>query len=195
MTKAEILKGKFNTLARLFDAETGTKTGVRCRGKYSGTTDYSVTFNNGLSFYISNGMQNFEKNLDEYITLYSNFATLKPLIMEILKRAEALDNSIATEKGYNCYKILDVNYSKNGNYKGWFYVDIEVNGKNIQFTETGFNYAIENTCKSNDLHSLEENFSKAYEHKFFIAGGEKGVDMVFHNVGHNSNTHIYTINR
>ncbi len=51
MTKKELLAQKMNTIAKLFGAETGTKTSYRCRGKYAGTSDYYVTFDNGIDFW------------------------------------------------------------------------------------------------------------------------------------------------
>ena len=39
MTKTEELLLKMNRLAELFGAKTGTITGVRCSGKWAGTTD------------------------------------------------------------------------------------------------------------------------------------------------------------
>ena len=190
MTKTEIRQEKMNRLAKCFDASTGTKTGRACTGKWIGTTDYSVTFNNGNRFFISNGMKDFDEGLDYCLKVYEGFTLCKERIIEGLRELEIKDNIIASEKGLKNYHIIDVNYIKDSNdYIGWFYVTFEIDGKTGTIKETGLNYSIREAIIYNDMNYIIDSFRANY----FVAGGVKDEDVeyVFHGVGHNTNS--YTV--
>ena len=59
VTKKAIREAKMNELAKLFGANTGVKVGRACTGKWRGTTDYSVEFNTGDKFFITNQFSYF----------------------------------------------------------------------------------------------------------------------------------------
>lgn len=188
VTKKAIREEKMNELAKLFGAKTGEKVGVPCRGSYRGTTDYFVKFNNGNKFFITSKMKRFDERLDKLISLYRNFTTHKNEFIKILKEREEKDNTIAEEKGLTPYKIIDVNYVKEENDSmGWFYIKMDINKTIKYFTETGFNYSMDNTEK------LENEMNR--KPNYYVAGGlsDKDVDFVFNNVGFSSTIKMYEI--
>lgn len=187
VTKKEIREEKMNELAKLFGAKTGEKVGVPCRGSYRGTTDYFVKFDNGNKFFISNGMKRFDERLDKLIAYYRNFTAHKDEFIKILKEREEKDYTVAEEKGLTPYKIIDVNYAKEGDSIGWFYIKMDINGTIKYFTETGFNYSM------NSPEKLETEMNR--KPNYYVAGGlsDKDVDFVFNNVGFSSTIKMYEI--
>ena len=186
LTKKERLEAKMTRLAHCFDSKTGVKIGVPCRGKWRGTTDYSIRFDDGTSLFISNGMKKFEEKLDEMLTTYEGFEVMKQQILQVLQDIESTDNEIASQKGLNEYHILDIGYSKGRNFMGWFYLTIDVNGKITTQLETGLNYAICKAITTNDITPINNNFHENY----FVAGGIEKPEYVFHNVGHNTKMYV-----
>lgn len=178
--KSDILKGKFNTLARLFGAQSGTKVGIPCSGKWKGTTDYSVKFNNGVRFYISNGMKYFEKNLDEEIKAYSAFESMKSEIIEALQAFEAHDNQIAVLAGLSGYHVLDIDYLKSGDYLGWFYVIVDINGERHTVKETGLHFLIHNALKAESTVEIYREAEELKQETVFAKYIENPT-FVFHN--------------
>ena len=194
VTKKAVREIKMNELAKLFGANTGVKVGRACTGKWRGTTDYSVQFDNGYKFFITNGMKRFDERLEEVVGIYKTFNANKDKIVEILKEREAVDNAIAREKEFKEYEILDVTYNKDFRYmyEGWFYVTIKVGDIVKTVMETGLNFAIKNGClygfdKMREIMNEERNY--------FVAGGirEKDVDFIFRGVGFATNDDIYVL--
>ena len=194
VTKKAIREAKMNELAKLFGANTGVKVGRACTGKWRGTTDYSVEFNDNRKFFITNGMKNFDTRLDTYIVTYKTFNENKNEILAILKELEKADNEIAEEKGFKTYEVVDVDYNKdwNYNYEGWFYVTIKVGDIVKTVMETGLNFAIKNGCLYGFDKMREELFA---ERMYFVAGGihEENVDFIYRGIGHATNDDIYVL--
>lgn len=190
LTAKEIRQQKMNRLAELFGAKTGKKIGTACRGKYAGSKDYSVKFDNGGEFYISTGISMFDEKLDRYISQYENFYDNKDFYMEKLKELATADNNLADECGYNHYKVIDIriNTDINTEYYGWIYAVIEVDGTIINFLTSHLNAGL--------LNGKEEflNYVNS-KRKFFVAGGinENDVDFIFHGVGHSTKSTIYKL--
>lgn len=128
MTKKENRQKLMNELARLFNANTGEKIGEACRGYCKGTIDYSVKFDNNEKYYISNGMKHFDKILQREIDTFIQFNNKKQTMMDKFLEMQEIDNINSKERGLNQYKIIDLDYVKNGTKIGWFYLTIYVNG-------------------------------------------------------------------
>ena len=186
LTKKERLAAKMNRLAHCFNSKTGVKIGVPCRGKWRGTTDYSVRFDDGTSFFVSNGMKYFEERLDEMLTVYEGFEEMKPHILKKLQDMESKDNEIASQKGLKNYHIRGIDYSKGRNFMGWFYLSIDIEGEITTQLETGLNYAIRKAITEKDISPIANNFRENY----FVAGGVEEPEYVFHNVGHNTRMYV-----
>lgn len=180
MDKTEKRKAKMNQLAELFGAKSGEKIGSSCSGKWAGTTDYSVKFDNGNELFISNGMKDFDKKLDYLLKIYGNFAEKKTEIMSILREMEKTDAVTAAENDLKSYHVVDVDYQKNsGHFNGWFYAVIEVNGITTTIQETGLHCSIRNFCRDgNRDHLLSEMSSK-----YHAAGGVENPVYVWHGYG------------
>ena len=180
MDKTEKRKAKMNQLAELFGAKSGEKIGSSCSGKWAGTSDYSVKFDNGYQFYISNGMKYFDKELENKVNIYEGFYSRRNDIVSILREMEIEDNKIAAEKGLKPYHVVDVDFiRKSDHFQGWFYAVIEIDGERTTIQETGLHCSIRNYCRDgNKNHLLSEMSSK-----YFVAGGVEKPDFVFHNVG------------
>ena len=174
---------KMNLLAHFFDAKKGTKTSQRCRGKWAGTTDYFVKFDNGKEFFISNGMERFEKSLDFYIGVYDGFRSMKLEIIKALAEMAKEDNRNAEDKGLSPYKIVDVDYVKsNSDYLGWFYVTIEVNGQITTVMETNLHYSIKNAIVEKDTNPIKNEMWSGYR----LAGGIETPEFIWHGYGWNT---------
>lgn len=189
MTKKENRQIMMDKLAKLFNANTGKKVGSPCRGKYRGTTDYSVVFDNGKEFIISQGMKDFDNILKEEINKYSQFHQNKQAILNILFEMEKCDNSNARARGLNEYKIIDIDYSKNDSHLGWFYLTVSINGKERHICETNFNMAVSYG------EEMLVKFAKSLNRDFRIAGGlsKSEVDFIFHGYGYSSTSNLYTL--
>ena len=185
---------KCNKLAKLFNAKTGAIEKTACTGKYRGTFDYSVVFDNGTSFFISNGLKYFNSRIDDLIKTYENFNQIenKNKILNYLKKECELDKTEAVKQGLNAYKIIDVDYSKkNNSYLGWFYVTIQLdNGDIVDMIETGLNANIIRLVNSKEL-------IRNRRQNYFVAGGLKDneANYVFHNVGFNSRNNMYKLEK
>lgn len=180
MNKTELRQARMNHLAALFGAHKGEKVGSSCSGKWAGTSDYSVKFDNGYQFYISNGMKYFDEELEDKVNIYEGFYSRRNDIVSILREMETEDNKVAAEKGLKSYHVVDADFIRKSDlFQGWFYAVIEVDGERTTIQETGLHCSIRNYCSDgNKNHLLSETSSK-----YFVAGGVEKPDFVFHNVG------------
>lgn len=169
-----------NHLAALFGAHKGEKVGSSCSGKWAGTSDYSVKFDNGYQFYISNGMKHFDKELEDKVNIYEGFYSRRNDIVSILREMETEDNKVAAEKGLKSYHVVDVDFiRKSDHFQGWFYAVIEIDGERTTIQETGLHCSIRNFCRDgNKNHLLSEMSSK-----YHAAGGVEKPMYVWHGYG------------
>ena len=180
MDKTEKRKVKMNRLAELFGAKSGEKVGSSCSGKWAGTTDYYVKFNNGFRYHISNGLKKFDENLDDLLSVYSGFAEKKTEILSILREMEQADNALAAENGLKSYHVIDIDYMKNDHdYIGWFYAIIEVDGIKMTIRETNLHYGIKNYSRDRNT----EVFMWDKSSKYHVAGGVEKPVFVWHGYG------------
>ncbi len=190
-TQKEERQEMMNRLAKCFGAESGEKVGSSCSGKWAGTTDYSVKFNNGVKMFISNGMKHFDNILAERVAAYENFGLNKDVVIDKLRTLEATDNEKAAEMGMKQYHIKDIRCTQSGDYMGWFYGVIEVDGKETTISETGLHYAIFNSFAKDSVEPLKEYIDEVNEKNYFVAGGLKEADFVFHGVGFDTQSPMY----
>lgn len=187
------LQEKLNKLAVLFDAHAGKLIREECTGKWRGTADYIVEFDNGGQFFLANGCKAALAALDMYIRVYSSFRSIETQakIKEWLQKNEKIDNMEATEKGLKNYEVIKPSYVRapGANYYGWFYVLVKVGGKIVPILESGLSCALRVlSLGENDYFSVTDRSKK-----YFEAGGLKKeeVDFIFRGVGHSSTSKMY----
>ena len=193
------LQGKIDIIAQAFGCKTGEIRTSPCTGKWRGTSDMSIHFDNGASLFIGNHLTPKAKTV-KVQTECVNRALVRynPEIVQVTKEAalpvllqrEAKDNEIAAQKGLKPYTLLNVEFhdgadEQTGGYMGWYYVTLAVDGKICTHLETGLNYDIANG-KVSDTPTRAD---------YYPAGAlkETDVDYVFNNVGFSSASTLYTV--
>jgi hypothetical protein len=194
------LQDRLDIIAGVFGRKTASVKTSPCGGKWRGTSDMSIVFDDGSSLFIGNGRTPEVKKaivINEYVN--NTLARFNPEIVKLIKdkaaadmkRLETADSAIAEEKGLKPYKFLTVELcdgsSQRGGYLGWWYVTLAVDGKVFGFLETGLQYVIAAGTVADS--SLKPG------RKYYVAGAlkETDVDFVFHNVGHVSSSDSYHI--
>ena len=192
------LSKKIAVIAQTFGCNSGTIETSPCTGKWRGTSDISIRFDNGVSLFIGNHRTPQAKTVrvqTEYVnsalTQYNPqiVAAAKAAAIDALMKREVKDNAIAAEKGLKPYTLLNVELhdgadGKSG-YLGWYYVTLAVDGKIHTHMETGLNHDIANG-KVSETPARE---------RYFTAGTlkEADVDYVFNNVGFSSTSDLYSL--
>ena len=193
------LKEKIGVIAQTFGCKTGEIHTSPCTGKWRGTSDISIKFDNGASLFIGNHLTPKAKTVkvqtecvDGYLSQYNPeiVQATKEAAIPILLKKEAKDNEIAAQKGLKPYTVLNVELNdgsneKTGGYIGWYYVTLAVDGKICSHLETGLSYDIANG-------RVSETPTRA---DYFTAGAlkETDVDYVFNNVGFSSHSTLYSL--
>lgn len=193
------LQGKIDIIAQAFGCKTGEIRTSPCTGKWRGTSDMSIRFDNGASLFIGNHLTPKAKTV-KVQTECVNSALLRynPEIVQATKEAallmllqrEAKDNEIAAQKGLKPYTLLNVEFNdgadeQTGGYMGWYYVTLAVDGKICTHLETGLSHDIADG-KVSDTPTRAD---------YFTAGAlkENDVDYVFNNVGFSSASTLYAL--
>ena len=193
------LKEKIDVIAQTFGCKTGEIHTSPCTGKWRGTSDISIKFDNGASLFIGNHLTPKAKAVkvqtecvDGYLSQYNPeiVQATKEAVLPVLLKREAKDNEIAAQRGLKPYTVLNVELNdgsneKAGGYIGWYYVTLAVDGKICSHLETGLNYDIANG-------RVSETPKRA---DYFTAGAlkETDVDYVFNNVGFSSHSTLYSL--
>ena len=150
------LQGKIDIIAQAFGCKTGEIRTSPCTGKWRGTSDMSIHFDNGASLFIGNHLTPKAKTVKvQTECVNSALVRYNPEIVQATKEAalpvllqrEAKDNEIAAQKGLKPYTLLNVEFNdgtdeQTGGYMGWYYVTLAVDGKICTHLETGLNYDI-----------------------------------------------------
>ena len=190
---------KIGVIAQAFGGTAGRIETSPCTGKWRGTSDISIRFDNGASLFLGNRLTPKAKTAAVQRELV-NAALLRynPEIVSAAKEAalaslmerEAKDNAIAAQKGLKPYTLLNVEFndgadSQSSGYMGWYYVTLAVDGKICSHIETGLNYDIADGKVS----------AEPTREKYFAAGALKDseVDYVFNNVGFSSTSGLYAL--
>ena len=190
---------KIGVIAQAFGGTSGRIETSPCTGKWRGTSDISIRFDNGASLFLGNRLTPKAKTAAVQRELV-NAALLRynPEIVSAAKEAalaslmerEAKDNAIAAQKGLKPYTLLNVEFndgadSQSSGYMGWYYVTLAVDGNICSHIETGLNYDIADGKVS----------AEPTREKYFSAGALKDseVDYVFNNVGFSSASGLYAL--
>ena len=192
------MRDKIGIIAQTFGCTSGEIETSLCSGKWRGTSDISIRFDNGASMCIGNARTPQAKTVkvqnecvNTYLLLYNPeiVAVAKGTALAALRQREIKDNAIAAQMGLKPYTLLNVELhngadGKSG-YMGWYYVTLAVNGKIRAHMETGLKYEIANGKVS----------EVPTQRRYFAAGAlkEADVDFVFNNVGFSSTSTLYSL--
>ena len=193
------MQDRISIIAQSFGCTSGKIETSPCTGKWRGTSDISIKFDNGTSLFIGNHrtpQAKTQKVQNEYIN--SALVQYNPEIIKATKEAatralrqrEAKDNEVAAQKGLKPYTLLNVEFNdgtdeKSGGHMGWYYVTLAVGGEIHSHLETGLHYAI-----------LDGKVSATPTREdYFTAGAlkESDVDYVFNNAGFSSTSSLYSL--
>ena len=193
------LQDKIGIVAQAFGSTSGKIETSPCTGKWRGTSDISIKFDNGASLFIGNHRTPQAKTVkvqtecvNAALVWYNPeiIAATKEAAISALRKRETKDNEIAGQKGLKPYTLLNVEFNdgtdeKSGGHMGWYYVTLAVDGKICSHIETGLNYAISDG-------KVSENPTRE---DYFTAGAlkETDVDYVFNNVGFSSTSDLYSL--
>ena len=193
------LKEKIRIIAQAFGCADGIIKTSPCTGKWRGTSDMSILFDNGVSLFMGNCLTPKAKTVKvQTECVNSALVQFNPEIIQatkeaalpVLLRREARDNEIAVQKGLKPYILLNVEFNdgadgKTGGCLGWYYVTLAVDGKICTHLETGLYYDIVDG-KVRETHTRAD---------YFTAGAlkEADVDYVFNNVGFSTESTLYTV--
>ena len=190
---------KIGVIAQAFGGTAGRIETSPCTGKWRGTSDISIRFDNGASLFLGNRLTPKAKTAVVQRELVNDtLLRYNPEIVSVTKEAalaslmerEAKDNAIAAQKGLKPYTLLNVEFNDGADghssgYMGWYYVTLAVDGNICSHIETGLNYDIADGKVS----------AEPTREKYFAAGALKDseVDYVFNNVGFSSTPGLYAL--
>ena len=188
---------KISVVAQVFGCSFGHIETSPCTGKWRGTSDVSLHFDNGTSLFLGNTLTPKAKTSKEQnkmihaaLLRYNPeiIAVTKETAITALRKREEKDNATAAQKGLKPYTLLNVELADgqaDGNHIGWYYVTLAVDGKIHAHLETGLNYDI-SAGKVSEVPTREN---------YYPAGAlkEDDVDYVFNNVGFSSASGMYTL--
>ena len=193
------MQEKIGVIAQAFGCTSGTIETSPCTGKWRGTSDISIRFDNGSSLFLGNHMTRKAKTkkvqqelVDSALVRYNPeiIRVAKETAYTALKERELQDNAIAAEKGLKPYTLLNVEFNdgadqQSSGYIGWYYATLAVDGKICTHLETGLNHDIASGSVSPT--PTRENYYAAGALK------ESDVDYVFNNVGFSSASGLYSL--
>ena len=190
---------KIGVIAQAFGGTAGRIETSPCTGKWRGTSDISIRFDNGASLFLGNRLTPKAKTaavqrelVNDTLLRYNPeiVSVTKETALTSLMEREAKDNAIAAQKGLKPYTLLNVEFndgadSQSSGYMGWYYVTLAVDGNICSHIETGLNYDIADGKVS----------AEPTREKYFAAGALKDseVDYVFNNVGFSSTSGLYAL--
>ncbi len=190
---------KIGVIAQAFGGTAGRIETSPCTGKWRGTSDISIRFDNGASLFLGNRLTPKAKTaavqrelVNDTLLRYNPeiVSAAKEAALASLMEREAKDNAIAAQKGLKPYTLLNVEFndgadSQSSGYMGWYYVTLAVDGNICSHIETGLNYDIADGKVS----------AEPTREKYFAAGALKDseVDYVFNNVGFSSASGLYAL--
>ena len=190
---------KIGVIAQAFGGTAGRIETSPCTGKWRGTSDISIRFDNGASLFLGNRLTPKAKTaavqrelVNDTLLRYNPeiVSAAKEAALASLMEREAKDNAIAAQKGLKPYTLLNVEFNdgvdgQSSGYMGWYYVTLAVDGNICSHIETGLNYDIADGKVS----------AEPTREKYFAAGALKysEVDYVFNNVGFSSASGLYAL--
>ena len=170
-------------LCALMGHKSWTKEGSRCTGKWAGTIDYSLRWDNGERMFISNGMSGFEETVEKTVEMLKRTRNRanQEAIMEVLREYEQDDAILAKECGMKSYKVLGLIECLGEPQFNmiWWGVRLDVEGKTIDFVESGLSYDIK--AGAEELRKTKE---REAGRKPWVAGAVNDPDYIIHGVMH-----------
>ena len=192
------MQDRIGIIAQAFGCTSGKIETSPCSGKWRGTSDISIRFDNGASLGIGNDLTPKAKTakvqnelVNATLRRYNPeiVAATKDVALAALRAREVKDNEIAAQHGLKPYTLLNVELhdgadSKSG-HMGWYFVTLAVDGKIHSHLETGLAFDIAGG-------KVSETPSKR---SYYTAGAlkEAEVDYVFNNVGFSSTSDLYSL--
>ena len=190
------LQEKIDILASTFGCKSGGIKSSPCRGKWRGTSDVFIVFDDGRQLFLGNCRTPQAKTkkcqnilVDHVMECFHPevVAEAKRRALPKLKERELRDNAISEQKGLMPYSVLGVELNDGSDrassgYIGWYFLTLNVGDKTFSFLETGLSHDI----ARGQLMDREE---------YFVAGGinEQDVDFVYNNVGHSTTSELYKL--
>lgn len=190
------LQDKIDIIAQCFGAKTGEIETSPCTGKWRGTSDIFICFDNDIKFGIGNDYTPQTKTkATQTNRVNSMLKQYNPEIIELTKRTafdalrkrETEDNKVAENLGLKPYTMLNVELGGCDNpvFVGWYYVTLAIDGKIRAHMDSKLSSAI-------SAGTVSETHLR---YEYLISGGvkEKEVDYVFDNIGFSSVSDLYSL--
>lgn len=158
----------------------------RCSGKWAGTCDHSLVFEDGSRLFICNGADHFDEAVRNNIRIMENSTGENARIMTEMLVEQARKDGRAAEKegllGYKPIRILPVHDS----YAVRVSVEMEVAGEIFLFLETGLSYALQKGPSG-----LKEYLEFKKDKEVYTAGGVEHPTFLIMNVRHSHRETLY----
>ena len=167
-----------NKLTQLLGHKSWKKIGHPCTGKWRGTTDYSLLFEDGSGVFISNGMKYFDDRLVEITATLERFISpaFQTKMLDILNQQREIDNVVAESEGLHKYEILGLTF-KQAYFRIHYGLKLEVDGTIFNFVETKLVMDMHDTQTDADALLNKWQMKKRY-----TAGAVENPTFIFHNV-------------
>ena len=131
-----------------------------CDGKWKGTIDYSIIFNDGLKVFISNGIQYYIESLKLIIEGLEYYLLKKDQLEEWIKNVLRNDNHFAAWQRLPKIEFIESKINLDNNFSVIlfivfdYYLCINENQKiKMTYTETGFSHY----CKGDPIWEFRKN--------------------------------------
>ena len=170
-----------NELCALLGHSSWTKEGSRCTGKWAGTTDYYLRWDDGTRMFITNGMACFEEHVRKTVEMIKRTRNKEhqEAVMEVLREYERDDAVMAKENGLKSYHVLGLIEIIDNIGSIWWGLRLDIEGQTIDFRESGLDLDIQRGADK-----LRETKEREAGCKLWTAGGVDTPDYVIHGVGH-----------
>lgn len=178
-------------LCKLLGHKTWTKTKSACTGKWAGTWDYFLRWEDGTEMFVSNGMYGFEKTVEETIDMLKR--TRKPeyqkAIMEVLYEYEKDDALLAKKNNMKSYHILGLIEITGTSCEliSWG-IRLKIGDYIRDFRETGLCFDI-----MDGANKLRQTKDREKGRPVWVAGGVTDPDFIIHGVAHSSTEGCYRV--
>ena len=181
----EYFTNKINQLATLLGYASGRHTVSACTGKWAGTLDHYVEFDNGKKLFICNGALYFNEKIQDFIDTIKNLKDNYDILLGMLKKQAEHDAATAKTENLLSYTPHAIKLVHNNIWLD-IVVNLTVDNCTFDFVETSLQYAIKEGPKK-----LEEHISRHNQNEIFTAGGIYEPTFVIMNVRHSHKTNLY----
>jgi len=176
-------------LCALLGHKSWIKTGRRCTGDWTSTTDYSLQWEDGKQVFVTNGMRYFKERVAETVTTLKRVrsAEYQQAVMEVLLEWQTVDARLSREYGVNGYDILGM-VECDGDSCGliWFGLRLKVGDSIVNHIETGMCHDM-----TEGPDRIRSTMERTKNIPVWTAGAVREMDYIFHGVGFNSSDRLY----